>query len=465
MPKSPQATDWLSASEQQVWFDRFKSTDQGIKFNQFQEFLKATIYVYFARFNAKNEDGSAKNPTGEAIKFSYQQEMIIFKVFDTKKDNIIDREEFAHLCQSWLEKTYRRSCALVVVDVQNDFIDGSLALINGPAGQDGAEVVPIINKIIEKCPFDAIVYTQDWHPIDHIGFYDNLHMRPYTLKRCDEVTNGQGKDGSAASNSGKASASVGTSEERREATRFKLKKLATSAQLFDTVLFNEGQMEQKLWPVHCVQNSWGAELHPKLKVIPNAIRIYKGTLSQVDAYSAFWDNMRLNETGLRQKLSTRNIDDVFFCGLALDYCVAASAIDSAKAGFTTFVIEDACRGIDQLEIERRRNEMLDCGIFLINSDTINSYLLQVKDCSNNSANEVYNGGRDEIVLGSNELGEVHKLTKRHQNSPLSPITNLKNEPGLGSGGGGGGGDGGNNRELDRMLLVNICFKRALALSA
>lgn len=458
MLKSPQATDWLSASDQQAWFDRFKTTDQGIRFNQFQEFLKATIYVYFARFNAQNEDASAKNQAGEAIKFSYQQEMIIFKVFDAKKDNVIDRDEFAHLCQAWLEKTYRRSCALVVVDVQNDFVDGSLALINGPAGQDGAEVVPVINKIIEKCPFDAIVYTQDWHPIDHIGFYDNLHLRPYTLKRCDEATNGQGKESSAATNSGKAT--VAANEDRREATRFKLKKLATRAQLFDTVLFNEGQMEQKIWPVHCVQNSWGAELHPKLKVIPNAVRIYKGTLSQVDAYSAFWDNMRLNETGLRQKLSTRNIDDVFFCGLALDYCVAASAIDSAKAGFTTFVIEDACRGIDQLEMERRRNEMLDCGIFFINSDTINSYLLQVKDSFNNSANAIYNGGRDGISHGSNELGEMQKLTKRHQNSPLSPITNLKNEPALGS-----DGDSVNNRELDRMLLVNICFKRALALSA
>lgn len=464
MLKSPETTDWLSATEQQAWFDHFKSSNQGIKFGQFQEFLKATIYVYFARLNgeSKNEEKQGDR-SGEAVKFSYQQEMLLFKVFDSKKDNIIDRDEFTRLCQDWLEKTYRRNCALVVVDVQNDFIDGSLALINGSANQDGAEVVPIINKIIEKCPFDAIVYTQDWHPIDHIGFYENLHLRQHTLKRSDEsTTNGHNEirediaSKAAHENNTNVAVVDSINEDRKEATRFKLKKLATSAQLFDTVYFNEGQMEQKLWPVHCVQNSWGAELHPALKVIPSAIRIHKGTLSQVDAYSAFWDNMCLNETGLRQKLSSRNIDDVFFCGLALDYCVAASAIDSVKAGFTTFVIEDACRGIDMREMERRRNEMLDCGIFLMNSDTINSYLTQVKGCSVDSM-FAPNGGQDGRV-SSSLLNGPSETKRQHQGSPLSLIANTKNKPDC-------RGSVIGEREFDRMLLVNICFKRALALSA
>lgn len=458
MLKPAETTDWLSPTEQQAWFDRFKSTEQGIKFSQFQEFLKATIYTYFAHYNRSNESAPKNDQTGSAIKFTYQQEMLVFKVFDSKKDNIIDREEFAHLCREWLEKTYRRNCALVVVDVQNDFIDGSLALINGPAGQDGAHVVPVINKIIDRCAFDAVVYTQDWHPIDHIGFHENLHLRKHALKAAATNGNQENQQNNADNTvtNGTTTGARDPNEARREATRFKLKKLATSAQVFDTVLFDDGRIEQKLWPVHCVQNSWGAELHPELKVIPNAIRIYKGTLSNVDAYSAFWDNMRINETGLRQELSSRNISDVFFCGLALDYCVAASAIDSAKAGFTTFVIEDACRGIDQREMEQRRNDMLENGIFIINSDSINSYLLQVKGSLINLTGSVYNDRREESDTQLSRASNTPaSLSHNNLSSSLSTVTSLKNNINTSTDAG----------QFDRMLLVNICFKRALALGS
>ncbi len=61
--------------------------------------------------------------------------------------------------------------------MQNDFIDGTLALRNCPAKQEGAEVVPAINNLIETVPFDVIVYTLDWHPADHCSFIENVHMR------------------------------------------------------------------------------------------------------------------------------------------------------------------------------------------------------------------------------------------------------------------------------------------------
>lgn len=67
--------------------------------------------------------------------------------------------------------------AFLIVDVQHDFIDGSLALKNCPAKQDGVEVVPVINSLIEKVPFDVVAYTLDWHPEDHCSFIDNVHMR------------------------------------------------------------------------------------------------------------------------------------------------------------------------------------------------------------------------------------------------------------------------------------------------
>lgn len=74
-------------------------------------------------------------------------------------------------------KTLLPRNALVIVDVQNDFIDGTLALINCPAKQDGAEVVPVINELIRTVPFNVITYTLDWHPEDHCSFVENVHLR------------------------------------------------------------------------------------------------------------------------------------------------------------------------------------------------------------------------------------------------------------------------------------------------
>lgn len=67
--------------------------------------------------------------------------------------------------------------ALLIVDVQNDFIDGSLALRACEAKQDGADVVEPINYLLKNGLFDKIIYSLDWHPDNHISFYENLHLR------------------------------------------------------------------------------------------------------------------------------------------------------------------------------------------------------------------------------------------------------------------------------------------------
>lgn len=63
------------------------------------------------------------------------------------------------------------------MDVQNDFIDGSLALKNCPAKEDGAEVVEPINNLIKKGNWEKVMYSLDWHPPNHIGFFENLNLR------------------------------------------------------------------------------------------------------------------------------------------------------------------------------------------------------------------------------------------------------------------------------------------------
>jgi len=92
----------------------------------------------------------------------------------------------------------------------------------------------------------------------------------------------------------------------------------------DTVIF-EGppMMEQKLWPKHCVQQTWGAELHPDLKLLDSAILIHKGTNPEVDSYSAFWDNNKLAQTNLSELIRQRKITDIYCCGIAFDVCVGA----------------------------------------------------------------------------------------------------------------------------------------------
>ncbi|KAG0715057.1 Nicotinamidase [Chionoecetes opilio] len=96
-------------------------------------------------------------------------------------------------------------------------------------------------------------------------------------------------------------------------------------QVYDTAIFDvnndDTPMEQKLWPRHCVQNSWGAELHEDLKVVEDAILVYKGTDPDTDSYSVFWDNNKKFHTKLNEELKKRDVTDVFVCGVAYDVCV------------------------------------------------------------------------------------------------------------------------------------------------
>ena len=175
--------------------------------------------------------------------------------------------------------------ALIVVDVQNCFVDGGTLPVKG-----GAEVVPLINKLAES--FDNVVVTQDWHTAGHASF---------------------------------ASAHAGQKP-------------------FSSIKLGYGN--QVLWPDHCVQGTDDAALHKDLKLPTAQLIIRKGYNRNVDSYSAFLEADRKTETGLAGYLKGRGIKRVFICGLATDYCVAWSALDARRFGFQAEVIEDACRGID-----------------------------------------------------------------------------------------------------------------------
>ena len=104
-----------------------------------------------------------------------------------------------------------------------------------------------------------------------------------------------------------------------------------------------------IWPVHCVGGTWGAELHPALDARPDEARIRKGVGGE-DGYSGFTvaDPVTgvTSPTGLEELLRTAGIERTVVIGLATDYCVKATALDSAALGFQTTVLRDGIRAVD-----------------------------------------------------------------------------------------------------------------------
>lgn len=175
--------------------------------------------------------------------------------------------------------------ALLLVDIQRDFIPGGALGV-----PEGDQIVPIVDRLV-KLPFDRIVATKDWHPREH-GSFASTHGR---------------KPGGIVDLAG---------------------------------------IEQILWPVHCVQGTPGSEFVPGWDTSRVDKVFHKGVDPSDDSYSTFFDNARRRSTGLEDYLRGEGITRIFIAGLATDYCVKYSAMDALDLGFETYVIADACRGIE-----------------------------------------------------------------------------------------------------------------------
>ncbi len=193
--------------------------------------------------------------------------------------------------------------ALIVIDIQNDFCPGGALAVAG-----GDEILPRVNALMTEAP--VTVLTQDWHPADHASFAENH----------------------------------------------------AGAAPFSQIAMPYGA--QTLWPAHCVQGTRGADFHPALRTDADLI-LRKGFRRAIDSYSAFFENDHTTPTGLAGYLRERGITELTFVGLALDFCVAWSAIDAAKLGFRTRVLEGACRAIDlNGSLDAARAQMLAAGVGL-----------------------------------------------------------------------------------------------------
>jgi len=100
-----------------------------------------------------------------------------------------------------------------------------------------------------------------------------------------------------------------------------------------------------LWPEHCVQNTKGAQFHPKLRLPKEAILLYKGMDPKKDSYSTFQAKDRQGR-GLRQLLRKLGVKEIYIAGLATDYCVKFSAFDALKLGFKVKILMDAIKGVN-----------------------------------------------------------------------------------------------------------------------
>lgn len=182
---------------------------------------------------------------------------------------------------------------LLLVDIQNDFCPGGALAV-----PDGDGVVKVANALMQSGDFDCVIATKDYHPSNHVSFVDNH----------------------------------------------------SGGQLFE--VRDVDGIAQVLWPRHCEQGTQGAEFHPNLDATRITHVVEKGTQPKIDSYSGFFDNARQNETRLKSLLNeithgaASSSVELVVCGLALDYCVKATALDAAELGFDTSVVIDACRAVN-----------------------------------------------------------------------------------------------------------------------
>ncbi len=193
--------------------------------------------------------------------------------------------------------------AILVIDVQNDFCPGGALAVAG-----GDEIVAPINAMVPEFP--VRVFTQDWHPADHLSFASQHGAEPMTMT---EMPYGP----------------------------------------------------QVLWPDHCIIGSDGAAFHGRLDTKPADLIIRKGFRREIDSYSAFFENDHTTPTGLEGYLKSRGVEAVTLVGLATDFCVNYSAVDAAKLGFKVTVIESLCRAIDfDGSLDAAKAGMSDAGVTL-----------------------------------------------------------------------------------------------------
>lgn len=198
--------------------------------------------------------------------------------------------------------------ALILVDLQVDFMPTGMLPV-----AEGDVVVPLANALMPH--YQTIVATQDWHPGNHGSFAANHPWR---------------KPGQVIDLHG---------------------------------------LQQVLWPIHCVQDTWGAEFVAELDSDRITKVFQKGTDPEIDSYSGFYDNGHRKSTGMAEWLKEKGISEVHVLGVAADFCVKFTVLDALSEGFTTVLVKDATRGVNLQpgDVDQAIAEMQEAGALIQSS--------------------------------------------------------------------------------------------------
>lgn len=192
--------------------------------------------------------------------------------------------------------------ALILVDLQVDFMPTGMLPV-----AEADQIIPMTNALMAH--YRTIVATQDWHPANHGSFAANHPWR---------------KPGQVIELDG---------------------------------------LPQVLWPIHCVQDTWGSEFVADLATDRITKVFRKGTDPTIDSYSGFYDNGHRKSTGMSEWLKEQGIREVHVLGVATDYCVKFTVLDALRDGFSTKLIRSATRGVEMEagDVDRAIDEMMAAG--------------------------------------------------------------------------------------------------------
>eukprot|EP00931_Biecheleriopsis_adriatica_P036528 TRINITY_DN21031_c0_g1_i1.p1 TRINITY_DN21031_c0_g1~~TRINITY_DN21031_c0_g1_i1.p1 ORF type:complete len:324 (+),score=55.28 TRINITY_DN21031_c0_g1_i1:56-973(+) len=233
-----------------------------------------------------------------------------------------------------------QNAGLLVIDMQNDFIRdwGTLQVT------DGNTIIPLINSLTKKgCKWSKIVFTQDFHPFNHVSFA-SMHagVSAFGFVNLTYANVKQGNpvlcDAAAANaDTWGASATANCSG-------------------------NVTTLQQQVWPDHCIQGTKGMDIDSRVEVRSGAVIAKKGYSSIVDSYGVIEDNLGISESNVASIFSSAGVENVFVVGLAYDYCVKHSAIQSADHGFKTTVLIDGTKAVDPDTVKAVTHELKAAGV-------------------------------------------------------------------------------------------------------
>jgi len=265
---------------------------------------------------------AAKDKNSSSVSDPLQRVMLEYHLYQEEVEPLMKQLDDRGQTIQWLKSIFSPRRTLLVIDMQNDFIDGSLTV---PGAR---EIVERVENLTKMDIWYQVLYSQDWHPKDHISFYSNLGLRqldPTWLSVTD--------------------------------TRVE------NIKMFDEVTFKRyPPYKQVLWPDHCIQGSEGAKFHPNITTPKRSQIIQKGTNPLIDAYSAFFDNTEIKgsgDTGLRRLV--KDSTEIVVVGLAQDYCVAWTGLDSLALGLPTTILTDHTRPVDVTKGEEMMEKVKEAG--------------------------------------------------------------------------------------------------------